>query len=400
MAASPPPVGIRRDRFLFPTKEQDNGPLSSTPTVTSASNINSNHTLASLAATSVRDSPLVVRESPAVSVFRNDRRKISEPETSLRAGLGMAHKTLTAPVSSPPKFNRKEAKEASVDKTVSNTVDSAVPLRSRIRGSSVGRFEMGRTTPQTIGDRNSVHGDTISLGGASCYPLAGIGAQNWRDKPVNMGKYSLGANNKTSFDIATSRSGCKALDNGSVGPAGEHTDNSLDVDKASTCGSDGISDCVSEPGGVTGWSVRHYNSGLTNEDFAQRAITPPPKALPPRGVHSDMYNTVFALQALNCDGWSDYLTRVRGLWDGHMNNKSPTPTPHVPAASETVPEEGSTPKVPSEEGGEGDGGSAKGVVVSEPTESGEVAEGVEVPFASSDHRRSSGTANHFTHHRQ
>lgn len=53
-----------------------------------------------------------------------------------------------------------------------------------------------------------------------------------------------------------------------------------------------------------------------------KALTPPPMPAPAKSIHSDMYNTVFALQSLGGDGhWSDYLTRVRGLWDGHMSKR-------------------------------------------------------------------------------
>jgi hypothetical protein len=53
----------------------------------------------------------------------------------------------------------------------------------------------------------------------------------------------------------------------------------------------------------------------------KRAVTPPPLPAPSKSIHSDMYNTVFALQSLGNGSWSDYLTRVRGLWDGHMNSR-------------------------------------------------------------------------------
>ena len=52
----------------------------------------------------------------------------------------------------------------------------------------------------------------------------------------------------------------------------------------------------------------------------KRTVTPPPKVAPPRGMHSDVYDTVFALQSLG-DGWPDYLNRVRTLWDSHMHQQ-------------------------------------------------------------------------------
>ena len=47
---------------------------------------------------------------------------------------------------------------------------------------------------------------------------------------------------------------------------------------------------------------------------------------PSRSVHSEVYDTVFALQSLgnNDECTSDYLTKVRGLWDGHMINSPPS----------------------------------------------------------------------------
>ena len=74
---------------------------------------------------------------------------------------------------------------------------------------------------------------------------------------------------------------------------------------------DGISDTVSEPS----WSSRQH--AVTDS-----SVSPPPtKTTPSKSIHSDMYNTVFALQSLGDGQWSDYLTRARGLWDGHVNKR-------------------------------------------------------------------------------
>lgn len=53
----------------------------------------------------------------------------------------------------------------------------------------------------------------------------------------------------------------------------------------------------------------------------------PSPASPDKSVHSEMYNTVFALHTLGVGegpGWSDYLTRVRALWDGQFSASSPS----------------------------------------------------------------------------
>ena len=54
---------------------------------------------------------------------------------------------------------------------------------------------------------------------------------------------------------------------------------------------------------------------------APRMSSLPPPPPPPSNFHSDVYDTVFALQSLGDAGWSDYLTKVRGLWDGHCNKR-------------------------------------------------------------------------------
>lgn len=66
---------------------------------------------------------------------------------------------------------------------------------------------------------------------------------------------------------------------------------------------------------------------VVTEQSTKRAITPPPKPPPPRSVHSDMYDTLFALQSLQGDDKSqgstvnDYLKRVRTLWDGQYRSE-------------------------------------------------------------------------------
>lgn len=52
-----------------------------------------------------------------------------------------------------------------------------------------------------------------------------------------------------------------------------------------------------------------------------RSSSVPPA--PVTGVHSDMYSTVFALHSLGDRNVTDYLTKVRGIWDGHMQHQRP-----------------------------------------------------------------------------
>ena len=68
------------------------------------------------------------------------------------------------------------------------------------------------------------------------------------------------------------------------------------------------------------------------KDIEVSSAPPAQKQPPPKDVHSDMYNTAFALQALNSMGGIgqggssyEYLSHCRTLWDGHMNTTSPNP---------------------------------------------------------------------------
>lgn len=60
-------------------------------------------------------------------------------------------------------------------------------------------------------------------------------------------------------------------------------------------------------------------------------------------MHTDVYNTVFALQSLG-DGWTDYLTRVRSLLDNSLSNKTAESEGQGSEAggSESVPSEPTT----------------------------------------------------------
>lgn len=84
---------------------------------------------------------------------------------------------------------------------------------------------------------------------------------------------------------------------------------------------DDQTDSLSEPANLG-------RAGCLRRSNLERATTPPPKPPPPKGLHKDVYNTVFALQELGT-GWSDYLTRVRTLWDGHLSKQSESDNPEA-----------------------------------------------------------------------
>ncbi len=88
-----------------------------------------------------------------------------------------------------------------------------------------------------------------------------------------------------------------------------------------TEGNDEYEDTLSEPANLG-------RAGSLRQANLARATTPPPKPPPPKGLHKDVYNTVFALQELGT-GWSDYLTKVRTLWDGHLSKQAESEAPEA-----------------------------------------------------------------------
>jgi hypothetical protein len=53
---------------------------------------------------------------------------------------------------------------------------------------------------------------------------------------------------------------------------------------------------------------------------SQRCQSVPPQSENAKDLHNDVYNTMFALHSLGGDkNVSDYRTKVRELWDGHMH---------------------------------------------------------------------------------
>ncbi|KAK3089695.1 hypothetical protein FSP39_005689 [Pinctada imbricata] len=66
-------------------------------------------------------------------------------------------------------------------------------------------------------------------------------------------------------------------------------------------------------------SVSSANN-VTNATVSAESV--PPSTAAPKGLHSDVYNTMFALHSLGNGNVHDYRTKVRALWDGHMHHKS------------------------------------------------------------------------------
>ncbi|KAL8592718.1 hypothetical protein ACOMHN_037658 [Nucella lapillus] len=85
---------------------------------------------------------------------------------------------------------------------------------------------------------------------------------------------------------------------------------------------------------------------------------------PGQSVHFDMYSTMFALHSLGEGGgvvWSDYLTRVRALWDEQFQSTSLPPPPPPPPSSSSSSSEGlrgssSSSSAGGSKGGGGGGG--------------------------------------------
>ncbi|XP_064626283.1 rho GTPase-activating protein 44-like isoform X2 [Lineus longissimus] len=72
---------------------------------------------------------------------------------------------------------------------------------------------------------------------------------------------------------------------------------------------------------------RTQSRGVIPEDLSRSMHNPPyrlSEKVPvpvPVSAHSDIYDTVFALQSLHSDGWTDYISRVRNMWDAHTNKR-------------------------------------------------------------------------------
>lgn len=209
------------------------------------------------------------RESVSVpipnSVVNPKKKSRDRDSTCLGSGLSMAHNTLAAPLSAVTHSDRGQ-----VDRTSNNT-----PVCS----SNSPKLE-GKKDKSPLQQRFSVD--------------SGIGSSGQDTAPVV--PCSVSAVYSTPQPTKLNSSQGEQLKNG----RGE-----------------GSYDSLSEPAGCD----LSRNVLTVGGEPVTRYISPASQPPPPRSVHCDMYNTVFALQSLGDEGWSDYLTRVRTLWDGHMNKR-------------------------------------------------------------------------------
>ena len=104
-----------------------------------------------------------------------------------------------------------------------------------------------------------------------------------------------------------------------------------DVDSYQTPYRATVSDCESLCSKLSyELETNRADAASMNGSHSNVVVHAPPaqKHPPPKDVHSDMYNTAFALHSLNSIhvGYpqsrpsSDYLSRVRNLWDGHLSS--------------------------------------------------------------------------------
>lgn len=202
------------------------------------------------------------------------------------------------------------------------------PAQQHERSQSVPPFStMPRTPPRTAAQKAAT---PVVNGGSRTNKLsAGIGAAS---APSSKGSSNLDKDEKSGSSISSDDSvGASS----SRRPSLRTVKDSIGADSSSLGGGDTgtkytyywNSDSISEPG-----SLGH---NLSKQDIVlHRSTTPPPKPPPPKSVHSDVYNTVFALHSLGQnDGWSEYLTTVRGMLDGHMCKRSSKPPSGVAAAN-------------------------------------------------------------------
>lgn len=64
-----------------------------------------------------------------------------------------------------------------------------------------------------------------------------------------------------------------------------------------------------------------FQPGNALKTSRSRSVPPAPVS---KSFHSDVYNTAFALQSLGDGNWSDYLTKVRAMWDDQFLTKQPS----------------------------------------------------------------------------
>ena len=137
---------------------------------------------------------------------------------------------------------------------------------------------------------------------------------SWNDRPLRMDSSSTALATPLTTSMSSSYTSPLAQD--SLNSARVNGD----MGRRISVEGDAISDTMSEPGTLNRTSLRRIKSS--------RSTTPPPKPPLPnaKSVHSDVYNTVFALQSLGDGAWADYLTTVRNLMEGNMSKSYSIPS--------------------------------------------------------------------------
>ena len=64
-----------------------------------------------------------------------------------------------------------------------------------------------------------------------------------------------------------------------------------------------------------------FQPGNALKTSRSRSVPPAPVS---KSFHTDVYNTAFALQSLGDGNWSDYLTKVRAMWDDQFLTRQPS----------------------------------------------------------------------------
>ena len=195
------------------------------------------------------------------------------------------------------------------------------PAQQHERSQSVPPFStLPRTPPRVLASAAGQQKGTRGLvNGADRYSVTGIGAASPPSKAMGLEKEEKSASSLSSDDSVGGASSSRRLSLHSGKDKLGADSSSLGSGESKYSTHYWNSDSISEPGSLGGL--------LTKKDIASltRSTTPPPKPPPPKSVHSDMYNTMFALHSLNqTDGWSEYLTTVRGMLDSHMTKRSST----------------------------------------------------------------------------
>ncbi len=226
----------------------------------------------------------------------------------LNAGFSVVHATLVAPVSQPAKSrdgspngstsSSSNGQSSTSPKTNVSKMDySPTPSKASLVTSSSSGASQKDSSPEKLDNLSNRSEDknandtVIKRDSQSNFSRRDSLRRSWNDHPMVLDH--LGNLNKV---------------NGDCGIMSES--------------SDSLRDTMSEPGTLG-------RTSSLKSSILSRAMTPPPKPPPPNNMHSDVYNTVFALQSLRAGGdvTTNYMTKVRGVLDDHMTKRLSTPGP-------------------------------------------------------------------------